>query len=116
MVGDASREELVRLLDAFLSGTQGVELRSPISAFEELPDSFRTSLQRAAIVGQIWTAWSTDEGCVAAWGDYDREQSLRIRAHVLLIEWCRPPAEHHKSWWHCYANRPREWICGRGRS
>jgi hypothetical protein len=106
--------EVVSLLDAFLAGTQAVELRMRIQDLKELPDWFRAHLERAQGLGRIWTAWSADNGYMVAWGDYDHEQSKRIHAHVLFIEWCLSPAEHHASWWYCYANRPREWICGRG--
>ena len=115
MASDASRAEVVSLLDAFLCGTQAVELRVRITDLKELPDFFRTHLERAQELGRIWTAWVTDEGPMIAWGNYDQEQSRRVRAHVLFVEWCLPPSEHHASWWYCYASRPKEWICGRGR-
>lgn len=115
MPSDVSRAEIVSLLDAFLAGTQAVELRTAIKDLKALPVWFRAHLERAEGLGRIWTAWSTDEGHMIAWGDYDQEQSKRIRAHVLFVKWCLPPAEHHASWWYCYGKRPREWICGRGR-
>jgi hypothetical protein len=112
---DVSRAEIVSLLDAFLSGTQAVELRVRIKELEGLPDWYRAHVEHAQELGRVWTAWSTDEGHVIAWGDYDHEQSTRVRAHVLFIEWGLPPADHHASWWYCYPKRPKEWICGRGR-
>jgi hypothetical protein len=115
VASDISRAEVVSLLDAFLAGTQAVELRVRIRDLQELPDFFRTHLEGAQGLGRIWTAWVTDEGPMIAWGDYDHEQSTRVRAHVLFIECCRPPAKHHASWWYCYAKHPKEWICGRGR-
>jgi hypothetical protein len=115
VASEVSCAEVVSLLDAFLRGTQAVELRTRIMDLKELPDWFRTHIEGAQKLGRIWTAWSTDEGHMIAWGDYDDEQSRRVRAHVLFVEWCLPPAEQHASWWYCYAKRPKEWICGRGR-
>jgi len=113
--GDVSRAEVVSLLDAFLAGTQAVELRVRITDPKKLPDWFRAQLDGAQKLGRIWTAWVTDEGHMIAWGEYDHERSTRNRANVLFIEWCLPPDAHHASWWFCYAKRPKEWICGRGR-
>lgn len=115
MTSDVSRAQVVSLLDGFLSGTQVVELRTAVEDLKELPIWFRTHLEGASNLGRIWTAWSTDAGYMIAWGDYDHDQSRRIRGHVLFIEWCLSPSEHHASWWYCYAKRPKEWICGRGR-
>jgi hypothetical protein len=114
VANDVSREEFKRLLDAFLSGTQVVDLRTPVEDLKDLPLWFRTHLEGAQKLGKIWTAWVVSDGHMVAWGEHDQVQSRRIRAHVLYIEWCLPPAQHHASWWYCYATRPLEWICGRG--
>ena len=115
--GDQSRTDLGRLLDAFIVGTQGVALHTRINEpdFAKLPHAFRAHLDTALSLRRPWAAWSTDQGYRIAWGDYDPEQSARLRGHVLYIEWCLPPDEHHAGWWHCYPKRPREWTCGRGR-
>ena len=115
MASENFRAEVVSLLDGFLAGTQAVELRVRIQDLQEPPVWFRAHLERAQGLGRVWTAWLTDEGYMIAWGDYDHEQSTRVRGHVLFIEWCLPPTEQHASWWYCYAKRPKEWICGRGR-
>lgn len=107
--------EFLELLNNFLVGTQSLTLQAPISDLTSLPHSYRARLREAEALGRIYTAWTTDQGPVAAWGEYDRHQSAFVHAHVLFIEWSLSPHEHHAGWWHCYQERPREWICGRGR-
>ena len=72
-------------------------------------------MQQAKTSGRAWTAWATERGPIAAWGDYHLEASMRLYAHLLLIEWSDVPTGHHSLWCYCDAKRPTEWTIGRGR-
>ena len=99
-VGDSSPALIAHMLGEFLVGTQSV-LLGGVLAPKELPVPLRTLLHEAVAIGKIGAAWFTNRGPMAAWADYDRDQSVRVRAHVLLIDWCQLPDVHHNGWWHC---------------
>ena len=114
MIVDVSRDSVEGLLESFLAGTQGVALEARVRDLAGLPVWCRAHVKSADKLGRPWVACSTDHGWMTACGDYDKQQSKRVGAHVLFVEWCLPCGEQHAGWYHCYANRPREWICGRG--
>ena len=110
---ELSQSELESLLDGFLVGALGLELKTRIMDLKDLPEGCRTRLQRAEAKSRAWTAWVTDDGPVAAWAEYDIAASRRLNAAVLFIEWAGTHG-HHALWCHCTPNRPTEWIIGRG--
>jgi hypothetical protein len=111
---DLCRSDVENLLDGFLAGTQDIKLLARVIDTRELPEGCRECVQLAASRGRAWTAWSTDVGLMAAWGDYDIEASRRINAYVLFVEWYWLPGGQHALWCHCDPRRPTEWTIGRG--
>ena len=107
------RPDMESLLGAYLVGTQGVELGKRLD-FADLPGDCVRYLQKVQIAGRIWVAWSTATGPMAAWGDYDRQRSERLQAHVLLVEWWVASSGHHRLWARSDPKRPTEWTFGRG--
>jgi hypothetical protein len=103
------------LMEHFVTGALGLDIVSRIGQLSELPAHHRHALTKLQGNGRIWAAWSTTSGPVSVAAEYDHVQAQRVRAHVLLIGWWMEPGEYHESRWHCYPNRPREWICGAGR-
>ena len=114
VVVEISRSGVKDLLDCFLKGTQGVDRTDRIRDLRELPLWCRARINGAEAHHQVWTAIMTERDWMIAWGHYDLERSRRLNAHVLYVEWCLPPEEHHSGWWRCYPNRPHEWISGHG--
>jgi hypothetical protein len=112
---DLSRSDVENLLAGFLAGTQGVELKKRLTDLSDLAPACRTHVRRAVASGRAWTAWSTEHGPIAAWGDYDIHGSRQINAYLLSVEWCGVPNDHHSLWCYCHPRRPTEWIVGRGR-
>jgi hypothetical protein len=103
------------LLTSFLKHAVGLEMHERILKMEKLPKSHRLSAQPEANGEPIWVAWVTEKGVVSATGSYDDDQSRRLGAHVMLIEWWIPPGIHHSSWWRANPRRPSEWTAGRSR-
>src|ERR1700730_9865106 len=103
------------LLTSFLSSAVGLNLYERIEQWERLPKGHRHSLEVRSDEPVSWIAWTTDAGVIIATGRYDPDQSRRLTAHVLLIEWWIPPDIHHVSWWRADPQRPTEWTAGRTR-
>ena len=83
-----SEERLVEdLLTFFLSAAVGLELQERIDQLERLPTGHRHRLAVSSDEPVTWIAWATDAGVVIATGRYDPDQSRRLTAHVLLIDW-----------------------------
>jgi hypothetical protein len=114
MYFDLSRSEMENVLTGFLVGALGVELKAQVSQME-LPEDYRTRICKAESEGRPWTAWSTDRGLVAAWGEQDLDASRKLHACVLFVSWCGEAFSQHGIWCYCYPNRPTEWIVGRER-
>jgi hypothetical protein len=110
---DVSREFIEELLQYFASYALGLSLDGRIRDPRELPASHQNSLIDSE-GERPWVAWRTDRGPMSACADYDYARSRRINAHVLQIAWWIAAHEHHAGWWHCYPERPREWIKGAG--
>jgi hypothetical protein len=100
----------------FVSGALGLDIVSRIGQLSELPAHHRDALNKLQGNDRRWAAWFTNRGPVSVSAEYDHAQAQRVGAHVLLIGWWMEPGQHHENWWHCYPKRPREWICGPGRS
>jgi hypothetical protein len=113
---DPSLSDAAEPLGGFLAGTQGVELQARIIDVDELSEAHRRRVQSAHVRGLAWTAWSTEHGPVAAWGEYDVAGSKRLNAYVLFAEWYGMPNGQHALWCYCHPGRPTEWIAGRGRA
>jgi hypothetical protein len=112
-----TRAEVEKLLKGFLVGTQNVRLESQVLTIEELPAACRERVRAADASGRVWGAWSTEQGVMVVWGNYDVEGSRRLKWYVLLyLEWYIPPGEFHAGWFRCNPRRPTEWIFGRGLS
>jgi len=111
---DLSRVDVENLLAAFLVGTQGMKPLARVIDLRELPEQCRVCVQLAASRGRAWTAWSTEVGPIAAWGDYDIAASRRLNAYVLFVEWYWLPSGQNSLWCHCDPRRPSEWTIGRG--
>jgi len=99
MEAEVPRKFVEDLLTSFLSAALGLSMHEPIEQFEKLPASYRQRIEALMGEGVIWVACMTALGVVAAAGRYDHERSREMSAHVLLIEWWRPPDTHHVSWW-----------------
>ena len=112
--GEIWRKLVGDLLTSFLIGALGLELRANIQDLKKLPASHRLRIQSGIDGETVWVAWQTNVGPVAATGRYDHDQSRRLGAHVLLIEWWMPPDTHHRSWWRADPQHPSEWTVGRG--
>jgi hypothetical protein len=102
------------LLAGFLIGAVGVELQKRLD-ISELPAECPKHVGVAEASGRPWTAWSTERGPIAAWGEYHPEPSKRLYAYLLLVEWWAAPSGHHALWCYCEPKRPTEWTAGRGR-
>jgi hypothetical protein len=100
------------LLESFGSAALGLTLGSEISDGTNEQLSLRGLPYQAA---DAWGMWHSESGVYRAAATYEREQSLRLHAHVLLISWSLEPGESYQGWWHCYPTRPRERIKGLGR-
>ena len=111
---EAARAQVEELLKCFLVGTQNVALTARILDIGDLPVACRERVRAAQVSGRAWTAWSTERGPMAAWGDYDVEGSRRLMACLLYVEWLVPPGEYHAAWCRCDPKRPMDWIFGRG--
>jgi hypothetical protein len=107
---EVSRGEVEKLLDCFLIGTQNVTLGARISNINELPLEWRDRMRAVESAGRAWIAWTTDNGPVVAWGDYHAQESVRLKAHVLFVEWYSSLHDYHAAWCHCYPSWPYEWI------
>jgi hypothetical protein len=110
-----SRSDVEKLLAGFLTATQGLKPGVQFIDAGELPPTCRKHVQAAQALGSPLIAWSTVDGPIAAWAEYDIEGSKQLGAYLLLIEWCGISGGHHSSWCYCYPKRPTEWIFGRGR-
>ncbi|SRR5258708_38311289 len=115
MEAEVSRQLVEDLLTSFLNSALGLELHVNIDKLERLPPNHRERLQATAVEPIVWVAWQTSLGVVAATGRYDRDQSLCLGAHVMLIDWWIPPNTHHSSWWRANPKHPTEWTAGRAR-
>jgi hypothetical protein len=102
------------LLTSFLIGALDLELHVNIEHLEELSASPQLQIKPGGDAELVWVAWRTNVGIVAATGRYDHDQSQRLSAHVLLIEWWIPPDTHHRNWWRADRQHPTEWTAGRG--
>jgi hypothetical protein len=101
------------LLAGFLAGAVGVELRERLD-ISQLPAECRKHVEVAEASGHPWTAWSTDRGPMAAWGEYHPAPSKRLYALLLWLEWWTFPQIHNASWWCVDPGRPRDWTKGCG--
>jgi hypothetical protein len=113
---DLSRSEVEDLLGHFLTGTQCIELGERVTDIQNLPTACREHVKSAADVGRAWAAWLTAYGAMAAWGDYDRVRSTKMRAHIMFVEWWLTSTGHHSLWCYCDPKRPTEWVVGRATS
>ena len=111
---DVSRATVEELLAYFASEALGLTLGARIHDDGDLSARHRAFLTKSESKSRVWVAWHTDKGPLSTFATYDREQAIRIGAHVLRIEWWVAPGEHYDGWWHCYPNRRREWIKGAG--
>jgi hypothetical protein len=100
------------LLESFLFSVFDLRCATRIVALGDLPRRHQTAVRSEPNQATEWTAWQTPQGTWLALGRVDHEQSSRIRAPVVWIEWVEPSGLRHHGWWHSY--RPNEWIAGRG--
>lgn len=103
---------LEALLDSFLRSVFDLQCATRVVALEDVPSRHRAAVRREQSRATGWTAWRTHQGTWLALGWVDHQQSSRIRAPVVWIEWVEPSGLRHGDWWHSY--RPNEWIIGRG--
>ena len=111
---DLSRTQVQILLEGFLTGALGVELIARLDKLDDLPQECRTHVELAQDAGVPWIAWSTANGPMAAWGNFDVQGSRRCHVVVLHIAWWHPLSGQHSVWCHCDPKRPTEWTVGRG--
>jgi hypothetical protein len=114
MEASVSRQFIEGLLTSFLSAALGLELHVSIDKLERLPEAHRERLQALETEPIIWVAWESNRGVVIATGNYDADQSRRVGAHVLMIQWWIPPDTHHAGWWRANPKRLTEWTAGVG--
>ena len=108
-----SRPDVEALLGAYLVGTQGVVLGRRLD-LADVPEACLKHLLKAKSAGRFWVVWSTEQGPMAAWGDYDPDRSQRVHAHVLFVEWWGSSIGHHRLWARSDPKRPTDWTFGRG--
>ena len=109
---DLARVDMEALLGAYLMGTQAVTLIKRLK-LTDLPEACQKHLLKAKSAGQAWVAWSTEEGPMAAWGDYHGRGRLE-KFHRLFVEWWVPSSGHHALRARSDPKRPTEWTFGRG--
>jgi hypothetical protein len=113
---ELSRTDLQGLLASFLIGTQGVTLQQQITDISELPEGCRARVRDADLQGRAWTAWVTELGIIAAWGELDLKGSRALNAYLLHIGWFHPQTGDHGLWCYSDPKRPTEWVVGRGQT
>jgi hypothetical protein len=110
---DLLRSDVETLLEKFLRAAVGADLKIPLKDMQDLPERCRQHIQLANHAGCPWTAWSTPDGPLAAWGHYDLPESKQLDAYLLHVEWWQSPNDHHALWCYCEAKRPTDWVVGR---
>jgi hypothetical protein len=113
---DLSRSDVESLLETFLRSAVGADLQMPLKDMRDLPERLRQYIQIANHTGRPWTAWSTLDGPLAAWGHCDVPGSQQLHAYLLHIEWWQSPNDHHALWCYCPAKWPTDWVVGRPES
>jgi hypothetical protein len=109
---DLARIDMEALLGAYLVGTQAVTLGKRLD-LTDLPEACQQHVLNAKSAGRVWVAWCTEEGPMAAWGDYyGRGRSEKF--HRLFVEWWAPSSGHHALRARSDPKRPTEWTFGRG--
>jgi hypothetical protein len=101
-------------LESFVTAALGLTLESRICEESHLPPVQLRTTTHSQESARVCIAWHTDRGRVIACGTYQHEQSQRMKAHVLWLEWWIPPHIHHAGWWRCEPKWPRDWIKGPG--
>jgi hypothetical protein len=113
VASEVSAGVIGELLKYFVSDALGLTIEARIENACDLPPGCLRMPLDPQIKPRLRVGWRTDQGPIGVCAEYDHELKLRKGVHVLLIEWWIATREHHEGWWHCYPNRPREWIKGR---
>ena len=71
------------------------------------------NLYKVRIMRVTWTAWSTPNGPLAAWGHYDVPRSRQLNASLIHVQRWQSLNDHHALWCYCEAKRPTDWVVGR---
>jgi hypothetical protein len=111
---EVSRVLMEELLESFVTAALGLTLASRISDVSQLPELQLARNHDTNEGAWVCSAWHTDRGRVIACVTYHHEQSQKMKAHVLWLEWWIAPHEHHEGWWRCEAKWPRDWVKGPG--
>ena len=82
---DVSPAGIEELLGHFVTAALGLTLDGRILDPSKLPPEHRGCLIDSMGRPRAWIAWHTDEGTVSACALYDRAQSARMNANVLLL-------------------------------
>ena len=101
-------------MECFVTAALGLTLASRMSDVSQLPDLQLSRNHDTNDAARVCTAWHMDRGRVIACGTYHHEQSKRMKAHVLWLEWWPPPQVHHEGWWRVEQRWPRDWVKGQG--
>jgi hypothetical protein len=112
VVGAPEASSILDLLTHFLVGGLGLTLHSRTRMSGGAP-RFSPAFD-AFDVAPACACWQTDRGLVVICGACDEEQSRRLKAWALYLEWTLAPNMHHEGWWRCDGRRPGEWTKGRG--
>jgi hypothetical protein len=102
------------LLESFATAALGLTLVSRIQEANLLSEVQLRPTKPPPDGARVSAAWRTTEGQVIICVTYHTEQSRRMRAHVLWLEWWIPPRTHHEGWWRVEPKWPRDWIKGQG--
>ena len=101
-------------MESFVTAALGLTLASRTSDVSQRPELDLPRNHDTNGGARVCTAWHTDRGRVIACATYQHEQSQRMKAHVLWLEWWIPPHEHHEGWWRVEPKWHRDWVKGLG--
>jgi hypothetical protein len=102
------------LLESFVTAGLGLNLESRIHEMNQLPEVLLRPTKAPPESARACAAWHTTQGRVIICATYLVEQSQRMKAHVLWLEWWIPPRIHHEGWWRVEPKWPRDWVKGTG--
>jgi hypothetical protein len=102
------------LLESFVTAGLGLTLASRIREVTQLPELRLRSAKEPSDSARVCAAWQTNRDRLIICATYHAEQSRRMKAHVLWLEWWIPPQVHHEGWWRVEPKWPRDWIKGHG--
>jgi len=111
---DVSHALMEELLESFATACLGLTLNSRFEDVSGLPEVRNGPSCQLQGNKRVCTVWHTPQGQVVICATYSFENSKRMDAHVLWLEWWIPPDIHHEGWWRVERKWPRDWVKGQG--